>query len=250
MLIRDIFQRDIARSINGVIKADQLDEESVWQELDEYVVTKELNSYFDRFFNAYVKVLTNPKDSSITDKMGVWVSGYFGSGKSHFIKILSYLLENRTVTSGGESRQAIDFFKSKIADPLLFANIKKAVDSKTEVILFNVDSKADPGHGLARLLRVFMRVFNEAAGYSGDYAHFAHMERYLSSVGKLDEFHDAFLEKAGVKWAEERDAAGFHHDAIIHALSKALDQSTTQAPGGSTMPNGTLLLRPKTSQNG
>ena len=46
MKIQDLFERDIHRSINGVVKADQLDESSVWQELDEFVVTRELTKHF------------------------------------------------------------------------------------------------------------------------------------------------------------------------------------------------------------
>ncbi len=222
MLIQDIFQRDITRSINGVIKADQLDEDSVWQELDEYVVTPEIKRHIDHFFGAYLKVLQHPKDVAITDKIGVWVSGYFGSGKSHFIKILSYLLSNRLVTKDGETRRAVDFFTSKIDDPLLLGNIKAAVATNAQVVLFNVDSKADPSQGIARLLRVFLRVFNDACGFSPDYPHVAHMERHLAREGKYDEFKRAFREEAGDEWVTHRDAYDFYHDQIITALGKSL----------------------------
>jgi hypothetical protein len=94
MIIRDLFTKPIDRPINGVIKADQRDAESIWQELDEYVVTKQLSAYFRRFFDAFLAAADNPKDPVLSARMAVWVSGSFGSGKSHFIKILSYLLEN------------------------------------------------------------------------------------------------------------------------------------------------------------
>ena len=84
MIIKDMFYKGIDREINGVIKVGQKDKENVYQELDEYVVTEELNKYMNRFFDAYKRGLT-----SRTDKMGVWISGFFGSGKSHFLKILS-----------------------------------------------------------------------------------------------------------------------------------------------------------------
>ena len=89
MKIRDLFRKPIDRPINGVIKADQRDAGSIWQELDEYVVTKQLAEYFRKFFDAYLAAMDNPTDPVLTDRMGVWVSGFFGSGKSHFIKILS-----------------------------------------------------------------------------------------------------------------------------------------------------------------
>ena len=94
MIIRDLFQKPIDRPINGVIKADQMDAASVWQELEEYVVTKQISEYLRKFFDAYLAAMDSPHDAAVTDRMGVWVSGFFGSGKSHFIKILSYLLEN------------------------------------------------------------------------------------------------------------------------------------------------------------
>ena len=99
MKIGDLFTKPINRPINGVIKADQKDAESVWQELDEYVVTKQLTEYFRRFFDAYLAAADNPNDPVLAARMGVWVSGFFGSGKSHFIKILSYLLENLEATN-------------------------------------------------------------------------------------------------------------------------------------------------------
>ena len=94
MKIKELFAKPINRPINGVIKADQRDEESVWQELDEYVTTKQVTEYLRKFFDAYLATIDHPNDPAIVARMGVWVSGFFGSGKSHFIKILSYLLSN------------------------------------------------------------------------------------------------------------------------------------------------------------
>ena len=95
MQIKEIFKKDISRPINGVVKADQLDEAVIRQELDEYVVTRELDKHLRKFILAYLTAIDNAYDPVITSRIGVWVSGFFGSGKSHFIKILSYLLGNR-----------------------------------------------------------------------------------------------------------------------------------------------------------
>ena len=92
MNIRDMFFKEIDRDIKGVIKVGQSDDENIFQELDEYVVTSELEKYMDHFFAAYKRGV-----ESRTDKMGVWISGFFGSGKSHFLKILSYILSNKVV---------------------------------------------------------------------------------------------------------------------------------------------------------
>jgi hypothetical protein len=143
MLIKNLFERDISRPINGVVKADQLDDSSVWQELDEFVITRELDQHFRKFISWFLEAVDQGKKPDPTGKMGIWISGFFGSGKSHFLKVLSYLLQNRTHKNNGQSRQAIEFFESKVKDTLLFADIKRSIVANTNVILFNIDSKAD-----------------------------------------------------------------------------------------------------------
>lgn len=229
MMIRDLFSKDISRSINGVVKADQIDDASTWQELEEYVVTKELDQHIRRFFGAYLDAIDHARDSDVTGKIGVWVSGFFGSGKSHFIKILSYLLENRTVTFNGETRRALDFFDDRIQDRILYADIKRAVSVNTDVILFNIDSKADPRDGRGAILSVFLRVFNQKLGYSGDHPHIAKMERYLQTQGKLEAFHTAYKAACGKEWVDERDAYEFNRDEVIDALAQTLEQTRESA---------------------
>src|SRR5574344_2156283 len=100
MILKELFAKDIDRDIKGVIKVGQDDDTNVRQELEEYVVTRELQKHFADFFASYKKGINGH-----TDKMGVWISGFFGSGKSHFLKILSYLLENKEVNG----KKAIDY---------------------------------------------------------------------------------------------------------------------------------------------
>src|SRR6202790_2469795 len=127
MLIKNLFERDIFRPINGVVKADQLDESSVWQELDEFVITKELDQHFRKFISWYLEAVEQGKNPDPTGKMGVWISGFFGSGKSHFLKVLSYLLRNGTHTFNGKSMFAVEFFESKITEVMLFGDTKRGV---------------------------------------------------------------------------------------------------------------------------
>ena len=98
MQLQYIYKSDIDRPINGVIKVAQNDEQSIEQELREYIITRELRKHFNTFFNIYEKSLSYP-----TDKIGVWISGFFGSGKSHFLKMLSYILSNRIVAGNEQS---------------------------------------------------------------------------------------------------------------------------------------------------
>jgi hypothetical protein len=223
MIIQDLFVRDINRLINGVVKADQLDDSSVWQELDEFVVTKELTKHI----NDLVEVLLSTIESkeSAADRNGIWVSGFFGSGKSHFIKVLSYLIENGEHAYQGNSQRAVDFFAEKLSDAMLLADLNKVVSTDTETILFNIDSKADLRSGRDALLQVFLKVLNEKQGYSSDHPHIAHMERHLEETGKLDVFHAVFEREAGEPWHALRDAWEFNQDEVVVALKEALGQS-------------------------
>ena len=228
MLIKNLFERDIFRPINGVVKADQLDDPSVWQELDEFVITQELDLHFSKFISWYLESVDQGKTSDPGGKMGVWISGFFGSGKSHFLKVLSYLLQNGTHTHDGQTRQAVDFFSGKVQDAVLYADIKRAVSTgSTDVILFNIDSKAAHGNETGRdlILRVFLKVLNELQGYSGDHPHIAHMERYLDGKGKFEAFQAAYKTHTGHDWLAERDAYEFNQDEVVKALSETLGQS-------------------------
>jgi hypothetical protein len=114
MNIKNMFQKYIARPIQGVVKIGQDSAEMIAAELDEYVVTKELHRHFDRFFAGYIK-----GTKQRTDKIGVWISGFFGSGKSHFLKILSYLLGSDEYSG----RKAISYFDGKIGDSRIMADM-------------------------------------------------------------------------------------------------------------------------------
>ena len=231
MQIRNIFSKDLFRAINGVVKAHQLDDASVWQELDEYVVTRELDKHFRRFFEVYLSAINNPGDPSIGGRMGVWVSGFFGSGKSHFIKILSYLLKNRKVCDPSTTKEAkaVDLLAPKIGDAMLLADIKRAIGADTDVILFNIDSKADAKDGRGAILSVFMRVFNEMQGFCGDAPHIADLERYLCDKGKYDSFCQTFSELSGSDWHKERDAYLLMRDEVVETLSKTLGMTQESA---------------------
>jgi hypothetical protein len=228
--IRELFVKKVDRPINGVIKADQRD--SIWQELDEYVVTKQITEYLRRFFDAYLAGFDRPDDPVIASHMGVWVSGFFGSGKSHFIKILSYLLENIQAIDPELStkKPALSFFDdAKVTDPMLRADIQRVAQYTADVILFNIDAKADSSTNRDVILQVFLRVFNEKLGFSGDAPHIANMERHLVKEGGYDVFKKVFKDNNGDSWESQRDAVGFLRDDVVNALSQALGMSEESA---------------------
>jgi len=224
-----MFVKDIERDIRGVIKVAQTNEADIYQELDEYVVTKELHTHFSKFYENYLKGIHNN-----TDKMGVWISGFFGSGKSHFLKILAYLLENSAV----QGKKPVDFFEDKIKDALVYANMKRTADVETEVILFNIDSKSslDNKSKEDAILRVFMKVFYEHRGYYGDIPGVAEMEKYLDQQGVYDAFKNEFESLAGEPWEERRNSFYFDRDYVIGALVKANNMTVESA--GNWFDNG------------
>ena len=222
MQLETLFKKDVTRNINGVIKVGQQDEESVHQELSEYIITKELDRYFNQFYDVYAASLASP-----TDKIGVWISGFFGSGKSHFLKILSYLLANRSAL--GES--ALSLFLPKVNDPVLAAAITRVAQAPADVILFNIDSKADTDSKGQKdaIVKVFMKVFNEELGYLGADPAVAAFERYLDQQGKYAAFKEAFEQRQGLPWTDEREAWAFNRDGITSTLQDVFGMTSDSA---------------------
>ena len=220
MLMKEMFEKEIDRDIQGVIIVGQSEAENVAQELDEYVVTKELQKHFADFFSAYKKGIVGT-----TPKMGVWISGFFGSGKSHFLKILSYLLANKFVGD----KKAIEYFaddsltegKPKIVDRIVLADMKLAADTDTDVVLFNIDSKSDSNSKQNKdaIVNVFLKVFNEMQGFCGAMPFLADLERKLTEEGQYNEFKQKFEEVYGEAWEDSRQDFDFIQDDVVKVLT-------------------------------
>lgn len=220
MKIQSMFQKDINRDINGVVKVAQDDEKSLHQELSEYIITKELRRHFRTFFDNYTKAIDQP-----TDKMGVWISGFFGSGKSHFLKMLSYLLSNQEV----QGVPAIDYFKDKFDDPMMYAQAVKCVSIPTESILFNIDIEGPLNKDKTAVLRTFAKMFYNHCGFYGDDLKIAKLERFIDRQGKTEEFRQKFEEVNGGPWVETRDSFAFFEDDVVEVLQSVLGMSEQAA---------------------
>lgn len=220
MRIQDMFVDDINRKINGVIKVDQEDK-STEQELNEYVITRELKKHFITFFNYYDDAFDVP-----TSDIGVWISGFFGSGKSHFLKMLSYILENRTING----IPTVERFRKKFADdPATFMLIDKATKAPTETILFNIDIEGFSNKDNTAVLKVFAKMFYNHLGFLGEDLKVAKLEQFIARQGKTDEFRRVFEEKNGAPWVETRDSFGFFEDDVVETLEEVLGMSETAA---------------------
>lgn len=221
MMIRDMFAEDINRPINGVIKVDQDAADVIEQEVREYVITKELKKHFISFFDYYSDAFDKP-----TADIGIWISGFFGSGKSHFLKMLSYILENKPING----IPTVERFRQKFADdPATFMLIDRSTRGKTETILFNIDIEGSINKDKTAVLRVFAKMFYNHLGFYGENLKVAMLEQYIDQLGKTEEFRRVFEAKKGKPWAEQRKAFAFNGKFIVPTLMEVLDMSEEDA---------------------
>ncbi len=219
MLLNEIFEKPVDRPIEGVIKAD--DEASLQLEVEEYVLTNEAAKRLESFLDAYTKY---------QGANGVWVSGFFGSGKSHLLKILALLLENRSIND----TSALDLFLPKCKDnEILRGDLKRAVAIPSKSILFNIDQKAEiiSKTQVDALLSVFVKVFDEMCGYYGKQAYIAKFERDLDGRGQYTPFMEAYQKVSGQPWQRGREVALLEAKNIAQAYALATGSESTAAQG-------------------
>lgn len=208
MIIQEMFKRDINRQIDGVIKTN--DTSSLAIEFEEYVLTKEASERLDAFFCDYTA-------KSIKNS-GAWVSGFFGSGKSHLLKILSMVLENRKIGD----KSAMDIFRGKVESQFLQGHLDFAAQIPSESILFNIDQKTDTINkkkDADAILSVFVKVFYEKLGFYGVQPHLAKFEQTLDSDGLFTPFKAKFKELASKDWAQGREEVSFNKRQVAEALA-------------------------------
>ena len=242
MIIRDLFRKDINRPINGVVKADQVDNEVVWQELGGVVVTSDIKRHLDKFFSPYCNSLQG--GSGAISSNGGWISGFFGSGKSHFLKILAYLLGHESISFDGKTQIPVKFFSEKpqCQDPIFLGNMEQASRVPCDAVLFNIDSKSDAKKGKDAILRVFVNVFNAICGYSDTYPHLAHVERMLESQGQYQAFQEEFEKLTGKAWKKDRKGYMLKVKQTAQAISIVTGQNPESMEQVLTNKNSTFAV--------
>jgi hypothetical protein len=219
MTLKTIFRKPVDRPIEGVIKAD--DEAGLRVEIEEYVITNEVEKRLESFLDAY---------NNYAGANGVWVSGFFGSGKSHLLKMLALLMENRAV----DGKPVLDMFLPKCGDnEILRGDLQRAVSIPARSILFNIDQKADviSKTEIDALLAVFMKVFDEMCGYYGKQGHIAQFERDLDSRGIYDRFKTAYETVAKKTWQRGREQSLLEAKSIARAYAQVTSGNDTEAQG-------------------
>ena len=219
MTLKNIFLKPVDRPIEGVIKAD--DEASLRLEIEEYVLTNEIEKRLESFLDAY---------SNYAGANGVWVSGFFGSGKSHLLKMLALLLENREV----DGVSTLDLFLPKCSgNEILRGDLKRAISIPSKSILFNIDQKADviSKTQIDALLAVFVKVFDEMCGYYGKQGHIAQFERDLDSRVLYEQFKTEYEVIAGRSWQKGREQALLEGSNIAKAYAATTGGDQESAMG-------------------
>ena len=219
MSLKTIFNKPVDRPIEGVIKAD--DEASLRLEIEEYVLTNEVEKRLEAFLDAY---------NNYEGANGVWVSGFFGSGKSHLLKMLALLLENREM----DGASTLDLFLPKCGDnEILRGDLKRAAAIPSKSILFNIDQKADviSKTQIDALLAVFVKVFDEMCGFYGKQGHIAQFERDLDSRDLYEQFMTAYESIAGRPWQKGREQALLESKNIASAYAQVTNGDETAAIG-------------------
>ncbi len=219
MTLKTIFNKPVDRPIEGVIKAD--DAASLHLEVEEYVLTNEVAKCLEAFLHAY---------NNYAGANGVWISGFFGSGKSHLLKMLALLLENRQI----DGVAAFDLFLPKCGEnEFLRADLERAVGIPAKSILFNIDQKADiiSKTQIDALLAVFVKVFDDMCGYYGKQRHIAQFERDLESRGLYTGFKTNYESIAGRTWQEGREQGLLETGNIAKAYAQTTGDNETPAMG-------------------
>lgn len=219
--LEQILAKDIDRPLDGVVKASSSGR--LRTEVQEYVITAEVADHLRDLLDAYTFPGEPPSN-------GVWIAGFFGSGKSHLLKMLAYLLGD---VPGSEVPRAdvVAEFTSKLPvdDAILRGALGRAAATPATSLLFNIDEKVDKNNKdqPSALLDVFVQVFYEAAGLFGKSPYIARFERDLAAQGVLEEFKAAFERHYGKPWEQGRELAIFADSAAEKAYAEVTGHSIT-----------------------
>ncbi|THV60830.1 BREX system P-loop protein BrxC [Flagellimonas alvinocaridis] len=215
-MIKNFFEKNINRDIETVIKAD--DRDNISTEVTEYVITEEIAKKARDFFDAY---------NDFSGANGVWISGFFGSGKSHLLKILSYVLENKEC----DGWKSGELFAEKVDhDEMLKGDILNATRIPSESVLFNIDQQAQitSKEDANAILSVFYKVFYDHLGYYGFQPHVSEFEMWLEKQGIYAQFIELFDATNKLPWQKAR--IDYFDPAVTDDIAKVLGEINNASP--------------------
>jgi hypothetical protein len=194
-MIRDLFATDIERNIEEVIKVDQTDEQLVREELAEYVATNSIRAHFRRILERYAETPNKPHEG-----IGVWVSGFFGSGKSSFAKYLGLALENRMLAGDG----AADLLAATVGDNAITVLLRAITEHiPTHAVIFDVSVDRGIRSGNQTITEIMYRLFLHSLGYARD-LDLSELEITLEKQNRLEDFTAKYAEIYEKDWDAEK----------------------------------------------
>lgn len=231
MKFKDLYERGLDRKVNPAVSASDLSEETVHTEIEEYVFTQEI---IVNLFNILTNIRLNQGSH-----VGIWINGYYGSGKSHFLKYASYCL------SGKYSKKAFDRLIDATQQMLLGDKDTSALEiagvslsdlrdlqnwyvnkADVEMVMFNIGDVHDANVDRANTFTtIFWNQFNAKRGYNSFNLPMAqYLEKALDDDGKFEEFKE-YVKSKGYDW--ERNISRFAASRLDLALqmAKEVDQA-------------------------
>ena len=209
--IAKLFDKPIDRPIEEVIKVDQVNEKAVATEIAEYVATDSIRTQFAEVFKEIAEGPAAPREG-----IGIWISGFFGSGKSSFAKILGYTVANRKV---GETTAAA-LFKRSLNDPRVSA-LLDSVNTRIpfEAVIFDVSMDRGVRTSNDRLTEIVYHALLRSLDYAEDFD-LAELEITLEGDKRLAAFEKLFEKEHGSPWRTRRQLGLAINEAslVLHKL--------------------------------
>ena len=213
--IGSLFASDIRRRIEEVIKVDQVEEEILRDEIREYFPTASIKKHYVSILERYRETPNKPHEG-----VGVWVSGFFGSGKSSFAKLLGLAIEDRPILSRG----AGDLFGERVGDPRIKVLVKSIGEQiPTRAVIFDVSTDRGIRTGSQMLTEILYRQVLDALGYARD-LDLAELEITLEADGLLDRFKEKYAELFQRDWDREKGKVAIalsQASRVMHTLEPA-----------------------------
>lgn len=194
--IGDLFALDIERSIEEIIKVDQDDENIVHDEISEYVVTDTICGHYLQILRKYWETPNKPHEG-----IGIWVSGFFGSGKSSFAKMLGLALDNRRILGEPTS----ELFGQRTGNNEARVLLKQIAEQiPTESVIFDLSTDRGIKSGNQSITEIMYKLFLKNLGYAED-LDLAELEITLEKRGELEAFEIAYQQEFKQEWSKNKD---------------------------------------------
>ncbi|MBI4322558.1 MAG: BREX system P-loop protein BrxC, partial [Chloroflexi bacterium] len=197
MPIKTLFDssKDIYRTIEKVITYDASQEARLKAEITEYIVTESIEEQFEELLTKMQLAM----DTGSENEVGVWVSGFYGSGKSSFTKYLGLALDESAQIEGTRFLKYLQDRMNKPQTRALLATVANRFPAA--VVLLDLASEMLAGATMEEVSTVLYYKVLQFAGYSRNLK-VAALERRLKKDGRYEEFTSRIQHDLGVSWKE------------------------------------------------